>query len=475
MLFQAGILAGAAVFLQTAGAAESFKAAAGDCCQKQEHAIQQPPGGFALETPLAVQNAAQSAWLLKGRNPESGQTVGGTGFFLSPRLLVTNFHILESFGRAALKDIVLSQNGKKSGMRINRLIAASAIEDTAVLETDRAAPFYLTLREKPLAAADDDVFVLGYPGGSFHVLKKTGPLKNFEGFMDFHVNYSHPLPGLSGAPAVDSKGHVLGIFHIFTANFAAFTKWNRLKSILDGETGARCGGAPREKCLDEALRRASDRAKAGEASAQFMLGYRHLLDTRSQSPADAADAGEGESFNKSVYWISKAAEQGMAMAQHRLGSMYLHGEGARRDFKKAAFYLMKAAEQGYAPSENRLGLMHLTGYGGVPADVKKAAFYLMKAAEQGDAQAQYNLGLMHLLGHGAPADFKKAAFYLMKAAEQGDAQAQHYLGLMHLHGDGVEQSLEKSAAFLKRAARNGHEKSLEILLDKDGPFAGLSF
>jgi TPR repeat protein len=53
---------------------------------------------------------------------------------------------------------------------------------------------------------------------------------------------------------------------------------------------------------------------------------------------------------KGAEWLAKAAEQGDAVAQRFLGSMYMYirGEGVPKDVKEGVELLIKAAEQGDA-------------------------------------------------------------------------------------------------------------------------------
>ena len=407
---------------------------------------------FASEAPLAVQKAARSVWKL------SIPGISGSGFFLSPRLLVTNFHVVEDFGKDFPEGIDLIQNGEPSGMRIKRLISASAIEDVAVLETDRDAPFYLNLREKPLSA-NEDAFILGYPGGAFRFLRKTGPLMNFGGFMGFSFNLMKAA-GLSGGPALDSGGSVSGIFHTSSGGFGLLTKSNHLKGVLEEEPppgATRCSPtAPAKECLDEAKRLAFEKAAEGDALAQYSVGHRSLME---------------KDFEAAVHWLDRAAEQGYAPAQDSLGAMYLHGDGVKRDLKKAAFLIAKAAEQGNARSQFNLGFMYLHGEG-VEQDLEKGVLWTTKAAEQGNAAAQFNLGLMYLKGEGvAEWDLEKAADWLAKAAEQGDAKAQFNLGIMYLYGAGVEKSLEKAVLWVMRAAEQDYAPALRKLFVETGPLS----
>ncbi len=57
------------------------------------------------------------------------------------------------------------------------------------------------------------------------------------------------------------------------------------------------------------------------------------------------DTGE-ENYSQDVYLIRKAAEQGDADAQCKLGGMYYLGKGVTQDYSQAVYWLRKAAAQG---------------------------------------------------------------------------------------------------------------------------------
>ena len=442
-LLQAGLLGFAILAAANSVASDTREAVRSFFCQGMGDR------SFASEAPLAIQKAARSVWKI------SSPRASGSGFFLSPRLLVTNFHVVEAFEKDFPEGIDLIQNGEPSGMRIKWLISASAIEDVAVLETDRDAPFYLNLREKPLSA-NEDAFILGYPGGAFRFLRKTGPLMNFGGFMQFPLNFTKKMVGLSGGPAVDSGGSVSGIFHKGSGNFSLFTKSNHLKGVLEEEPppgATRCSPtAPAKECLDEAKRLAFEKAAEGDALAQYSVGHRSLME---------------KDFDAAVHWLDRAAEQGYAPAQDSLGSMYLYGNGVEQDFETAAYWIIKAAEQGHVPAQDRLAFMYLRGEG-VELDFETAALWTAKAAEQGHVLAQNRLASMYQYGLGVKQDLEKAADWFAKAAEQSDAKAQSNLGLMYLYGDGVEKSLEKAVLWMMRAAEQDYAPALSSLFVETG-------
>ena len=56
-------------------------------------------------------------------------------------------------------------------------------------------------------------------------------------------------------------------------------------------------------------------------------------------------------------WHRKAAEQGYAKSQFKLGSCYEYGKGVKRDRFEAVEWYRKAADQGDAEAKKRLNLL----------------------------------------------------------------------------------------------------------------------
>ena len=121
------------------------------------------------------------------------------------------------------------------------------------------------------------------------------------------------------------------------------------------------------------------------------------------------------------------AEQGDAQAQCELGKMRWDGtENLAKDRVKSVKWMCKAAEQGLAEAQNILGEMYAKG-DGVTKDLEKAFKWFGKAAEQGYAKAQFNLGGAYLYGNGVAEDKAEAIKWIRKAAEQDYELAQRAL------------------------------------------------
>jgi cell division protein FtsZ len=97
---------------------------------------------------------------------------------------------------------------------------------------------------------------------------------------------------------------------------------------------------------------------------------------------------------------------------------------------------MKAAEQGHADAQFRLGEAYRKGEG-VPADKTEAVKWYRLAAEQGHANAQFILGYAYDVGKGVPEDKVEAAKWWRLAAEQGDADAQFRIKVVSVCGAGT--------------------------------------
>jgi TPR repeat protein len=97
--------------------------------------------------------------------------------------------------------------------------------------------------------------------------------------------------------------------------------------------------------------------------------------------ADGREAyGRGDYADAAVYFL-KAAEEGDAIAQVRLGLMYRKGKGVPRDDAEAARWYRRAAEQGDPVGQNHLALMYAYGKGVRRNDVLAHMWWILAAAQ----------------------------------------------------------------------------------------------
>ena len=154
---------------------------------------------------------------------------------------------------------------------------------------------------------------------------------------------------------------------------------------------------------------------------------------------------------EAALWYRKAADQGNADAQYKLGVMYFEGRGVARDDASAIDWFRKAGEGGSAEAELTLAYMYSYGQG-APKDDAQAVIWYRKAAEQGNAKGESALAAAYEKGRGAPLDLAQAAYWYGKAAERGDADSQYILGEMYAAGQGVAQDYIRAHMFLDLAA-----------------------
>lgn len=153
------------------------------------------------------------------------------------------------------------------------------------------------------------------------------------------------------------------------------------------------------------------RAVSGDPSAQLEIADR-LLEGRNVEP-DARTA---------AVWLEKAASQGLAPAQHRLGSLYEKGRGVARDLQAARRWYEQAAASGNVRAMHNLGVVHAEGGLGKP-DYAAAAVWFRMAAERGLVDSQYNLAVLDVRGLGGKRDLVAAYKWFALAAAQGDEDA----------------------------------------------------
>lgn len=138
--------------------------------------------------------------------------------------------------------------------------------------------------------------------------------------------------------------------------------------------------------------------------------------------------------------LTAAAAKGIAIAQSKLGSRYMEGDGVRLDLAKAEQLLAAAAAKGDSNALHDLGLIYLSGKPGFD-DKARAVEYFRKSADQGNAYGGFSLGRVYWFGqYGMPIDFEQAYQYMKIGAEQGHTEAQFFLSRMYHEGKGVERN-----------------------------------
>ena len=277
----------------------------------------------------------------------------GIGFFISPNLFVTNFHVLSLLLKNAknLNSITLLQEGNPNILNVEKIVSVSALYDLAIIKIKESSQHYLKL-SKTEAKVNEELFSVGYFNKLFTRMKKTGRIsyKN-DTFFSFPASHSE-LDGNSGSPFLNNKGEVVGVLFQGNTNTTLTLKINHLKKFIAGNIGQNCESINFKNCLEKEIKNLETLAEQGSALAQLQLTYRYESNRKTI-----------QNKEKILELLKKSAEQDYILAQDKLGWMYQYGEGVKKDIGKAVQWYHKAAEQGFAPTQNNLAWMYEYGEG----------------------------------------------------------------------------------------------------------------
>jgi hypothetical protein len=133
----------------------------------------------------------------------------------------------------------------------------------------------------------------------------------------------------------------------------------------------------------------------------------------------AEGRGVPPSNEEEARWLERAAKQGLAPAQFRLGGLYEKGIGVRQDLLKARDLYLAAAQKGNAKAMHNLAVLYAEGVSGI-SDYGSAAIWFRKAADHGVKDSQFNLAVLYARGIGVEQNYAQSYKWFVLAATQGD-------------------------------------------------------
>ncbi|KAK8840428.1 hypothetical protein M9Y10_030633 [Tritrichomonas musculus] len=160
-------------------------------------------------------------------------------------------------------------------------------------------------------------------------------------------------------------------------------------------------------------------------------------------------------IDKSIHYLTLAAENNHVKAQSTLGCLYCEGTLFNKDIDKGIYYLELAGKQNDPFALYNLGSIYCDNdYG--KKNVKKAIFYYSHSAKLNDPKAQNDLGVFLIEGKDIEKDIKSGLEYLHLSANQNWPQAQHNIGFIYFEGKYVPKDIDKSIYYFKLAAKQKH-------------------
>jgi localization factor PodJL len=153
-------------------------------------------------------------------------------------------------------------------------------------------------------------------------------------------------------------------------------------------------------------------AAKGDAAAEFEIGQRYA----------EGRGGVSQNLPEAAWWYDLAAQQGLVLAEFRLGGLYEKGFGVKKDLDAARKLYLAAADAGNAKAMHNLAVLYAEGIDGKP-DYQNAAKWFRKGADYGLSDSQYNLGILFGRGIGMPVNLTEAYKWFALAARDGDHEA----------------------------------------------------
>jgi TPR repeat protein len=156
-------------------------------------------------------------------------------------------------------------------------------------------------------------------------------------------------------------------------------------------------------------------------------------------------------------WAKASADAGDIEAEKNLASLYETGmmPGIPMDPVLATDWFRKAAEQGDANAQARMGMRYSMGIG-VPTNDGQALAWYRKAADQGEMLGEMYLADGYETGKHLPRDPAKAFYWNRKLAGHSDIDAQRKIGMDYALGKGVKQDFNQAYVWLALVVKTDH-------------------
>lgn len=164
--------------------------------------------GMAQGSPPAREIARKSlpsVVVLVSRDAEGNPVTLGSGFFVTPRLLATNLHVIEDASRVTARLVT----GDEREYQIEGSVAIDEANDLVLLKIGASAGRALPIAGNTRSEIGDTVYVAGNPAGLVGSFSQ-GIISAFRD-SDF-IQITAPISGgSSGSPVMNDRGDVIGI------------------------------------------------------------------------------------------------------------------------------------------------------------------------------------------------------------------------------------------------------------------------
>jgi len=143
--------------------------------------------------------------VMQGKNGHTRSL--GSGFFIAPRLVATNLHVVRDTTSGIARRI-----GTKESLSVIGFVAVDAINDLAILEVNDSSSATLNITTSSSVSIGDTIYAIGSPEGFEGTFSQgiVSGVRERRGARLLQI--SAPIsPGSSGGPILDQTARVVGI------------------------------------------------------------------------------------------------------------------------------------------------------------------------------------------------------------------------------------------------------------------------
>ena len=166
---------------------------------------------------------------------KNGKTLGiGSGFFVQPNLIATNYHVIEGAAKGTAKLV-----GKYTTYNIEGVTATDKVNDLALIKVTAYGIKPLSFGDSDTVRIGETVYVTGNPKGLEGTFSDGIISSRRDKYTKERLQMTAPIsPGSSGGPVLNRKGEVIGVsfaqhraLDAENLNFAIPSKY--LKKLLE--------------------------------------------------------------------------------------------------------------------------------------------------------------------------------------------------------------------------------------------------
>ncbi len=138
----------------------------------------------------------------------NGKTLGiGSGFFVKPNIIATNYHVIEGAAKGTAKVV-----GKFTRYKIEGVTATDKTNDLALLKVTAYGIKPLSLGDSDKVRIGETVYVAGNPKGLEGTFSNGMISSKRREYTKERLQMTAPIsPGSSGGPVLNKKGEVIGV------------------------------------------------------------------------------------------------------------------------------------------------------------------------------------------------------------------------------------------------------------------------